>query len=455
MIDQPIRIDHEMPASGAPAAVQNLSHQSRTTLVERVLIVITIAILPLENQFPTVAGMSASFLIFAVLGAYVIVNRPRVLGRVWQHPVFIAAYVFIGVSALLEFSSPLSRYTEIFRFGSMIGGAVFLSAFCRDRSGLAAGLYGYIVAALWVSIFLFLTSYGVVKGMGQVEGFNEATKVRQEAFGDKGIQANLNTLAFACTQGAVIAFTLALLSNVKSRRILFFGIATVCLIASFLPMSRGAALITILSFAVVLYTHGFKHGKVLILASILGMSIYMLVPDAVWSRMAYSTESTGNGRMEGRAWIYTTALNRLPEYFVAGVGSGNYNSKWGIEKGFAKEYDGFRVVVGAHNSLLQVTIFWGGLGLLPYLWIIWCAYRSIPLRCGRDELSLALLGIIVSLSLWMCESHGFYDKWFACGLGMLVGARQWIWPSGIVSVVEVNQGRGKRFDGYSLIGRQK
>lgn len=397
------------------------------------MIFMAMVTLPLENHLPTVAGMSASFIIFAVLGAYVILNHPRALGKVWLHPVFIAAYVFIGVSALLEFSSPLSSYSEVFRFGSMIGGAVFLSALCRDRSGLAAGLYGYIVAALWVSVFLFLTSYGLVKGMGQVEDFHEASKVRAEAFGDMGLQANINALAFSCTQGAVVAFTLALVGSVKFRRILFFAIATFCLVASFLPMSRGAAVITILSFSVVLYARGLRHGNVLILASILGMSIYMLVPEAVWSRMAYSTETTRSGKLEGRAWIYTMALNHLPEYVVAGVGAGNYQKKWGIEKGFAKERGGIVTVAGTHNSLIQVTIFWGLLGLFLYLWIVWCVYRSIPLRCGRDELSLALLGIIVSLSLWMCESHGFYDKWFACGLGLLIGARQWIWPGGVVS----------------------
>jgi hypothetical protein len=143
--------------------------------------------------------------------------------------------------------------------------------------------------------------------------------------------------------------------------------------------------------------------------------------------------------MEGRAWIYTTALNRLPEYVVAGVGAGNYYNKWGFEKGFGKEQGGSLAVYGAHNSLLQITIFWGLLGLLMYLWIIWCVYRSIPLRCGRDELSLALVGIMVSLSLWLMMSHGFSDKSFACGLGMLVGARRWIWPTGIVSAAEVGR----------------
>lgn len=438
MIDRLIGLDERRPASEVSAAVRYTSPQSRTTLFEQLLILITIVILPLENHFPAVAGMSVSFLVFATLFAYVVVSRPRVLGKVWYHPVFIAAYVFIAVSALLEFSSPLSRYDTIVRFAFMIGGAVCLAVLCRDRSGLTVGLYGYIAAGLWVSIYLYLASYGTINAMGSAESFHEASKIRAQAFEDKSLAANINTLAFSCTQGAIAAFTLALAGSVKQLRILFFGIAAFCLIASFLPMSRGAAIITLVSFAAILYTRGVWHGKTLILAAILGLSIYTVVPDAVWSRMAYSSEAQ-DGKMEGRARVYTTAFNRLPEYIVAGVGAGNFWNKWGFEKGFATPKANGYELKGAHNSPLQIAITWGIGGLLSYVGIVWCVYRSIPFRCGRDAISLALLGIIISLGLWMCESHGFYDKWFACGIGMLVGARLWIWPAGTVADVEGNQ----------------
>jgi hypothetical protein len=223
----------------------------------------------------------------------------------------------------------------------------------------------------------------------------------------------------------------------KQHRILFLGIATFCLVGSFLAMSRGAALITFVSFAVILYAHGVRHEKALIVVSILGLSLYAVVPDAVWSRMTYSSETSASGKMESRAWIYTTLLNRLPDYVVAGVGAGNFRTEWGSQNGFGRRTPGS--VAGAHNSFLQITIYWGSLGLLMFLWICWCVYRSIPLRSGRDELSLGLLGIIASLGLWLFVMHGFYNKQYAFGLGLLVGARQWIWPTGIVSVVRSNK----------------
>ncbi len=436
MIDRSIGWSQSQSISETPTHLQYGPPRSRISRVEQVLIFSTITIIPLENNLPTVAGISTVFLLFGALAAYVILNRPRILAETWCHPCFVAAYVFIGISALLEFASPLSEYGVIFRFAQMLGGAVCLAVLCRDRSALTAGLYGYIAAALWVSVYLYLTSYGTIKEMGSTEDFQQATSVREAAFSDFGLQANINALAFACTQGAVVAFAMAVVGS--SKRFLWLGIAIFCLIAAFLPMSRGAAVISLVSFAVVLYACGIKHGTTMIFVAILGLGTYMIVPDAVWSRMTYSTESR-DGKLEGRAWIYTTALNRLPEYFVAGVGAGNYSKKWGFEKGFGRHHNGAWIVYGAHNSLLQITIFWGILGLLVFLLIIWCVYRSIPVHCARDELALAMVGVLVALGLFLLQTHGFTEKWFGCGLGMLVGARRWIWRTGIVPAGEGNR----------------
>jgi hypothetical protein len=438
MIERPFKVDQGTPASGEAGSRRGQLPQSCSTPFERFLLSTVIIIFPLQNYFPAVAGMSSMFLIFAVFAAYIIVNRPRSLGETWYHPIFFAAYAFIGVSTLLEFSSPFSRYDDILRFGHMIGGAVCVAVLCRDRSALAAGLYSYIAGAVWVSVLLYLTSYGVLQGV-QADDFNQATKARAQAFGDKPIGANLNALAFVCGQGAVVAFAMSLSGSSKHRRTLLLGVAAFCLVAAFLTMSRSIVVMSLITFAVILYAYGLRHAKTLIIVSILGLGIYTLVPDAVWSRMSYSTEIREGTKQEGRAWLYTTAVNRLPEYIVAGVGSGHFFGKWGAEKGFLRVSMG--VVYGVHNSLLQITINWGVLGLLTFLWIIWWVYRSIPLQCGRDELSLALLGIIVSLGPFLLVSHAYYDKQFALGMGILVGARQWIWPGGIVPAIKAVDAR--------------
>jgi hypothetical protein len=388
-----------------------------------------IVMLPLQDHFSATGGMSVMFIIFGALIVYVVLNRSKVLSAIWAHPVFVAAYAFIIVSALLEFSSPLSRYSEIVRFAQMIVGAVSVAVLCRDRTALAAGLYGYIAAGLWVAVMLYTTSYGSLRDV-DAEDFSEASKARSEAFADKPVQANIDGLAHVCVQGAIVAFALCLSERWKHRRLQLLGITAFCLIASFLPMSRGAVLMGLMSFGAIFYTRGIKHGKALIFACVLGLGIYMLVPNAVWSRMEFSTQ-TNYGKMESRARLYTNALERLPDYIVAGVGAGNYYGDWGAKNGFS----GRDHVVGAHNTFIQIAIFWGLFGLLSYLLILWYIYRSIPLQCGRDELALALVGLLVSLGMLLFQSHNFNEKQFALGVGMMIGARCWIWPAGIVPEV--------------------
>lgn len=400
-----------------------------TTWTERFLLLTSIVILPLQDHFPPVAGMSISFLIFAALAVYIILNRPRMLSKIWYHPVFLAAYAFIIVGALLEVSSPLSRYDEIIRFALMIVGAVSIAVLCRDRSALAAGLYGYIAAGLWVAVTLYTTSYGTLQSV-DAEDFTEASRARAEAFADKPVAANIDGLAFVCVQGAIVALALCLSERWKHVRLLLLGVTAFCLIASFLPMSRGAVLMGLMSFGAMFYACGIKYGKALMFACILGLGVYALVPTAVWSRMEFSTQ-VNNGQMEARARLFTNALDRLPEYILSGVGAGNYWGDWGSKKGFAKQSH----VKGAHNTFFQIAIYWGIFGLLGYLLILWCLYRAIPLRCGRDELAVALVGLLVSLGALLFQSHNYYDKPFALGMGLLIGARYWIWPTGVVPEV--------------------
>jgi hypothetical protein len=114
----------------------------------------------------------------------------------------------------------------------------------------------------------------------------------------------------------------------------------------------------------------------------------------------------------------------LPEYIVTGVGIGNFWRLWGYNHGWL----GGHGVVGAHNSFIQVSLYWGiaGLGLL--LLVIWRSYRSLPPSPGSEILSLALFGIALSLFLFLFVSHMLYAKQLSIGLGIIAGANRWIWP---------------------------
>jgi O-antigen ligase len=389
--------------------------------------VATIFLLPLESHFPGVFGFSILFIFFAVLGMYVLMCRVKALDVIWIQPVFLAAYVFIGVCALLESVSPIPRYSDVFRFGQMIGGAILVASLCRDRLALRTCLYGYIGQALWLSVVLFLTSYGALQGV-TAANFDEASVIRGRVIGNSAVGGNFNGFALMCVQGGMVALVFALAERSSRHNTLLSAAGVMCLIASLLAMSRTSVAIGLVTCSAILYAQGIRHWKTVLLLGTLGLCIYLVVPEAVWSRMTFSTD-VRDGKMEGRADLYWRASMYLDEYLIWGIGSGNFWQKWGFEHDFASGSRGSVDVSGVHNTFLQVTINWGLPGLIALLLLIWQAYRCLPKRCGGDPLALSLLALAVSLGLFLGFTHNFEDKLYSMGIGMLAASRYWIWPS--------------------------
>jgi len=425
--DHPLRLASE----SGPRVFQKIMPPQSTTRVEQALIMINIVLLPAqdyEDYIPAPGGLSIIFIIFGLSLIYILLNRFNELSKIWFHPVFRAAYLFLCVAVLMESVHPLASYAEIIRIGQMFLGALIIATMCRDRHALRTSIYGYIVAGIWVSVFVFMTSYDVLQG-ATVTGFDEATLLRGAAFGDMSRGTNPNALAFYCAQGAVVALALALTARISRHRILFFGIALFCFISAFLPLSRGGVAVVILSCVAVMWRSGIKYGKVILVAAVLASTAVLWVPDAVWNRMTFSVGVAGE-KQEGRARVYTAAIEHLPEYVMTGIGSGHFWKLWGREKAFRGS--------GAHNSVIQVMIYWGLPGLLALIGVVWQAYRFRPNCSGGDALTLCLLGLTVSLLLVAQLGHNLYSKEFSFGLGLLVGSRHWIWPTGTVLLAQKN-----------------
>jgi hypothetical protein len=406
--------------SGLLSSTQSRLPDSRTTAGERFLLFVTALLIPLDAHIRLVPNFSSLFLMFAVLAGYVVVNRLWCLDRVWMHPVFVASYLFIGISAAAEFANPLSNNELIGRFAFMIGGALLVASLCRDRAALKTLLYGHIGAALWLGAVLFLISYGTLSGVSATN-FNDASYARTEAFRDSPITGNLNRFALSCAQGGVVALAFALRGASVRGRNIFALLGIFCLVASSLTMSRMAIIIDLAACAVMLKSYGIKKGKVWLLAGLIAASAVFLVPDAIWLRMSVKT---GEGK-DLRVNFYENSIRTVDDYWFMGVGLGNYYEKWGFEKGFAHQDVDTITVYGVHNAFLQVLIFWGVIALIAYLAIIWQAYRCVPRRCGSDPLALSLLGLAVSLFLLLPFSHNIESKAFSLGLGMLVAYQRW------------------------------
>ena len=321
----------------------NRKPQHHTTRIERCLLMMTIVLVPLQDHIPSIAGFSVLWFLFGILAIYILLNRFNSLKKVCLHPAFCAAYMLLLVGVMTEFSHPRSSYFEILSIAQMFAGAIFVASLCKDRQAVRVSIYAYIIVGVGSSLFFYLTSYGVLSG-AESSDFRDASRIRAELYMEnRWLEANWNVMAAQIAQGAVAAVALALTTRTSYRRYLYLGIALFCLVGAFLPMSRGGAAMVIISCAVVLLASGAMRGRAILTVAIIGVSMMMLVPDAVWSRMTLSTHAPA-GKMEARERVYTAAIEHLPEYVMTGVGVGNFWESWGEEHGFG-------VSLGAHRLL--------------------------------------------------------------------------------------------------------
>ncbi|MGE3539048.1 MAG: O-antigen ligase family protein [Candidatus Tectimicrobiota bacterium] len=423
----------DSPPSRLVILYRRLTHP--TGYLEHLFLLAMIVLTPLEDHLPTVGGRSVLFLLFALLALYVVLVRPWALAAIWSHPVFLAGYAWLGLAVLIESLHPHASYSEHGRIAQMLLGGVLVAALCRDKRALRMGMYGYLLAALWLTALLFLTSYGTLHEL-QATDFDEATQARAEVFKESTFVINLNRMAFFTAQGAVIALVMALYAQTLFWRHIYFAATAACLMGSFLPLSRSGIAIAIAACALVTLSYGISQRgayfksllKSLLLIAALGGCILALAPEAVFARFSFQT-TYKSGKTEGRAKVYTASLVHMPEYVVSGVGAGNFWGPWGSRSHFATA----RGLIGAHNSLIQVTIYWGVLSLGGLCMVLYLAWRCLPQRCGTEAASLGLLGVSVTLLLYLMATHVVSFKGFSLGLGLLVGARHWLWPQGVVS----------------------
>jgi hypothetical protein len=396
---------------------------SGTTRTERFLLMSTIAILPLQSYLPRIMGFSVLFVLFGILGAYLVVWRPRALIRVSQHPVFGACYVLVGIGLFMEIIHESYAYYEVIRMSLMILGGIFIAALCRDQKAFLSGTYGILLASLWLSVALFLTVYGLLSST-TVGDVAEANRLRAEVFSDGFLGNDLNYMSFFTAQGAIVALALALTAKSIVRRYRLLVVGGLCSVATFLPMSRGGIAILVLACGSVVYAHGIMQSRVIQAGVLLAVTVVAFTPDAAFQRFNLSAASQPRGKEDGRARVYSAVIKHFPEYAVTGVGISQFYGGWGLRTGFVKD-DGVHVS-GAHNIFAQVTLLWGISALGALLAVSWLSYRCIPKGPDMDPLRLCLIGISVSVLLESFLSHVIPGKQYSIALGMIVGAFIWI-----------------------------
>ena len=411
------------PRRSRPSVLQRTRPQMTTNRLEQALIMAPIILLPVESALPHFAGFSLMYLMFVVQAGYVISKRPEYLSKIWNHPLLVTVYLFLGVSYLMESSHTNSDYYEIFRMLQNVFGSVFLACLCRDRSALRTVMYAYVIIGIYTSTVLFRTSYGALSTATAFD-YGEADRLRAQVFEENPLEANLNALAFATAQATGVALALALTTRSSWARYLLLGSAMWCFVATFLPMSRSGVVILAGVCASVVYGYGITRFKTLAIGIVIAAAMLIWVPHAVLSRLTFSTEVDQFGRMEGRAAVYTAFFHHLPEFVLSGIGRGNFWGEWGKQSLYGNDRG---QISGAHNAYFQMTIYWGLPALFALIAVLCQAYRSLPGRYGDDGLAIAVLSITVCLFVWSLTVHNLYAKEFSIGIGLLAGSQRWIW----------------------------
>jgi hypothetical protein len=429
-------------SGGARVVVLRTLPQHPTTAPERFLLMATIILLPLQGNLPKLGEVSSLFIIFGVLGVFLVFCRPGVLARTLRHPMFLSGYALIGIALLMEVIHSSTGYDTILRYFYMFMGAVFITSLCRDRWALRSGMYGVMLASVWMAALLFLTVHGNLS-LANTGSYSEATQLRGKAMDDNLLENNWNVMGFLIAEGAVVALALGLSTKTRLQQYVFLAIGAFCAVATFLPMSRSAIVALVVATTAIFYTQGVMRARVITGAVILVIIILLWVPAAVFSRLTITTQSTAGRYEDERTDIYKKIIEHLPEFVLTGVGVSHFYGDWGMDAGFR--------LVGTHNIYAQVTVYWGLPGLLALLALVWRAYQCLPRRSSAEPLSLCLLGIGVSVMVYTLFTHNLEDKPFSIALGLLAGANHWIWPRRLmymrsVDIVADTLQRATRFE---------
>src|SRR5205085_813295 len=115
-------------------------------------------------------------------------------------------------------------------------------------------------------------------------------------------------------------------------------------------------------------------------------SVIALAPEAAFKRMQLNPDSgneyvEGNMNEEARVRVFTGIIEGVNEFWLGGVGAGDYWKFWAFQHKIISTGGGVAATpVGAHNCYLQVWINWGLPGVIAFCILVFTAYKCLPRR---------------------------------------------------------------------------
>ena len=405
----------------------DLSNQAtdafRSNRVDRILIFILVFSIYFESNLPLIYGASTPFLLFGLTLFYLAVTRLKTLIRLFSGKYFLISISFAIICIFMETLHPFPSYDFISRFVNMIIGMFCIVALCRDRMALDIALFTFILASA-VQSFLIITGTAPLMQNINAVGFSDASQARLMAFEEFYLRGNLNDISYFSSIGSIIGIIWAYYEKVAWKKWLLVALTFPSILGVFLPASRTGAVIFFASFLLFIYKSKIKFKKWALAIPTLLILLAFTVPDMVWVRLGSLIRITELQEEDSRTKVYIAVLKNVNQYFITGVGSGNYWHGWAVNAGITNRFT-TDVAMAAHNAFFQVWIYWGLPALIAFLYLM-SIYRDAIVRdVAGDRRRTCIYIFIMIIPMIFLFYHSFYHKSFSIGLGLLLSARYW------------------------------
>lgn len=394
----------------------------RSTALGRVLLFVTIGILPFQDHIPDVGGFSVSWFTFAAMGVYIGFSQARnFLGFALQ-PAFLLAAGFVAAISILEWSHEHAQFKEVLSIAQMFLGAMLIGSLVCDEKAVRTCVYAYVSIGLYISALLIANVYTPLR-LTKATGISDASAARERVFETMPIQANLNFMAYTCGLASACAFVMALSEKRRNVKIAWFAVAGFAFVGCTLPLSRSGLLITLVLYGVLFIRERLYRQKRVFWVTLVAVAVFGLTPSVAFKRVGVETAETGT-RDEGRVVVAKAVLSHVNEYAMTGVGVGAFWGPWGVQSDFG--FGGG--VKGSHNVFAQIAIYWGvfALGMLISVLIAIGKMCAAGSRAGRSSQVVLVFGL--GSILLMMFMHNLYSKEFSIAIGVITGWNWWVKP---------------------------
>jgi O-antigen ligase len=348
-----------------------------------------------QSVFPTLAVVRLTEL--ATLGAYglyLISADPRRRVARLRHPITL---LVLALFVMMLISVPLSLYPS--------------GSFGFIRADFIKTLLFMLVLAASVRAFIDVERIAAVQVIGAavysvaVLRSARVTDMRLEGLG--GLDANDYSMFLVCSLPLAIFF----ITHSRSR--LWRGLAVVAALPILTALvragSRAAFLGLLTVFAYFVIAYGTVPKRIRIGLSALAILAFSAVAsDQYWARMStlLTPQEDYNVRSySGRKEVWKRGIGYMLQRPIAGVGVGNFGTAEGrlAERAQGPDYGRGWKWSSAHNSFIEVGAELGIPGLLIFVAMLACAFRTLG-KMGRAPPGVARPGFSMAFLLipvWM------------------------------------------------------